>query len=118
MGWVAFDWLKRAPEGRAQSQSRSDENVSDLIARKKFARALTVIRAQFESGNRSPELRLQYSEALVETGRGEEAVPVLLGVADELSVAARTRAIEALRRIERIDPGREDVAMRLASLGG
>jgi thioredoxin-like negative regulator of GroEL len=91
--------------------------VGDLLARRKYARAIVLLRAQFEAGNRSPELRLQYADALVGVGRAEEAAPVLLGVADELAAAAPARAAEALRRIERIEPGREDVAMRLASLG-
>ena len=115
MGLAAFDWLKRTPEVRVRA--RSEESVSDLLARRKYSRAIDLLRTQFEAGNRSPELRLQYADALVAAGRSEEAAPVLLGVADELAAAAPARAAEALRRIERIEPGREDVAMRLASLG-
>jgi hypothetical protein len=118
MGWAGLDWLKRTPtDARPAGSPRSEESVADLLSRKKYARAITVLRAQFESGIRSPELRLQYADALALSGRGEDAVPVLLGVADELSAGARQKAIEALHRIERIEPGREDVAMRLASLG-
>jgi hypothetical protein len=118
MGWAGLDWLKRTPtDARPAGSQRSEENVSDLLARKKYTRAIAVLRAQFESGNRSPDLRLQYADALALSGRGVDAVPVLLGVADELSAGARAKAIEALQRIERIEPGREDVAMRLASLG-
>jgi len=118
MGLMAFDWLKRSTEVRsAPRSSGSDESVSDLVARKKFSRAMSVLRSQFESGNRSPELRLQFAEVLVQTGKAEEAIPVLIGVADELATGSRERAIEALRRVERISPGREDVVMRLATLG-
>ena len=118
MGFMGFDWLKRSTEVRSlPRRGESDERVGDLVARKKFSRAMALLRSQFESGNRSPELRLQFAEVLVQTGKGEEAIPVLIGVADELSAASRERAIEALRRVEQIDPGREEVVMRLATLG-
>ena len=118
MGLMAFDWLKRSAELRSVPRpGASEESVADLVARKKFSRALTLLRAQFESGNRSPELRLQFADVLVQTGKAADAVPVLIGVADELAPASRERAIEALRRVDRIDPGREDVVMRLATLG-
>jgi thioredoxin-like negative regulator of GroEL len=118
MGLMAFDWLKRSTEARPAPRSTGgEESVSDLVARKKFSRALSLLRAQFESGNRSPELRLQFAEVLVHTGKADEAIPVLIGVADELAAGSRERAIEALRRVEKIAPGREDVVMRLATLG-
>jgi len=118
MGLMAFDWLKRSTETRPQPRSGAgDETIADLVARKKFGRAMTLLRAQFESGNRSPELRLQFADLLVQTGKAEDAIPVLMGVADEVAAASRERAIEALRRAERIAPGREDVVMRLATLG-
>lgn len=118
MGLMAFDWLRRSTEVRpAPRPAGSDESVSDLVARKKFNRALSLLRSQFESGNRSPELRLQFAEVLVQTGKSEEAIPVLIGVADELAAGSRERAIETLRRVEKIAPGREDVVMRLATLG-
>jgi hypothetical protein len=118
MALMTFDWLKRSTEVRPLPRpGTGEESIGDLVARKKFARALTLLRLQFESGNRSPELRMQFADVLVQTGKGEEAIPVLIGVADELAVPFKERAIEALRRVERIDPGREDVVMRLATLG-
>lgn len=118
MGMMTFGWLKRSAEERSLPRpGMGDESVGELVARKKFSRALALLRSQFESGNRSPELRLQLAEVLVQTGRGEDAIPVLIGVADEVAAASRERAIEALRRVEKIEPGREDVVMRLATLG-
>jgi hypothetical protein len=114
---LTFDWLKRSEVRSLPRSGAGDESIGGLVARKKFARALTLLRSQFESGNRSPELRMQFADILVQTGKGDEAIPVLIGVADELAVPFRERAIEALRRVERIDPGREDVVMRLATLG-
>jgi thioredoxin-like negative regulator of GroEL len=118
MALMAFDWLKRSTEvGSLPRPVAGEESVGELLARKKFSRAMAVLRAQFESGNRSPELRLQFADVLVQTGKLEEAIPVLIGVADELATASRERAIEALRRVQEIAPGREDVVMRLATLG-
>jgi thioredoxin-like negative regulator of GroEL len=120
MGFMAFDWLKRSTEARSSAAPRAiagEESVGELVARRKFSRALSVLRTQFESGNRSPELRLQFAEVLVQIGKSDEAIPVLIGVADELATASRERAIAALRRVDRIDPGREEVVMRLATLG-
>jgi hypothetical protein len=120
MGLMAFDWLKRSSEVRPLPSAGSgtgDESVADLVARRKFSRAMAVLRAQFESGNRSPELRLLFADVLVQIGKAEDAIPVLIGVADELALASRERAIEALGRVEKIEPGREDVVMRLATLG-
>ena len=118
MGLMAFDWLRRSAEVRSLPRaSASDESLKDLLARKKWSRALALLRAQFETGNRSPELRLLFAEVLVQTGKAEDAIPVLIGVADELAAASRDRAVEALRRVEKIAPGREEVVMRLATLG-
>lgn len=120
MGLMAFDWLRRSTDvksGPAARSSGSEESVKDLVARRKFARAMALLRSQFEAGNRSPELRLQYAEVLILSGKASDAVPVLIGVADEVAGTSRERAIAALRRALEIDPGREDVVMRLATLG-
>lgn len=118
MGMMAFGWLKRPAEVRSLPHPGvGEESVGELVARKKLSRAMALLRSQFEGGNRSPELRLQLAELLVQTGKGEDAIPVLIGVADEVAAASRQRAIEALRRVEEIEPGREDVVMRLATLG-
>jgi len=118
MGFMAFNWLRRSSEVRSLPRRGSgDESVGELMARKKFGRAIVVLREQFASGNRSPELRLQFADLLVQTGKPEDAIPVLIGVADELAAASRERAIEALRRVQKIAPGREDVVMRLATFG-
>ena len=117
MGLMAFDWLRRTTnEVRSNPRGGEQENVTDLVARKKFSRAIAVLRSQFEAGNRSPELRLQFADVLIQGGRAEDALPVLIGVADELAGASRDRAIQALRRAEQIAPGREEVVMRLATL--
>lgn len=97
--------------------SGSEESVEDLIARKKYKRAVEALRAQFQKGSRDPRLRQQLADVLVLAGRGREAVPVLAGLADEFARAGfAAKGIAVLKRIDKIDPGRADVARKLASL--
>jgi cAMP-dependent protein kinase regulator len=100
-----FDWF----EGRA--------TVAELIARGKYGRAEKQLREEFKAGRREPELRLQLADVLVLGGREKAAVPIYVGVADELArLGQGGRAIGVLKKIEKLEPGREDVARRLAAL--
>ena len=63
------------------------------------------------------QVRLQLADLLVQAGRGEEAVPVLIGLADEFaSDGFVAKAIAILKRVEKVHQGRADVASRLAAL--
>ncbi len=97
--------------------SGSEESVEDLIARKKYKRAIELLKVQFQKGSRDPRLRQQLADVLALAGRGREAVPVLAGLADEFARAGyAAKAIAVLKRIEKIEPGRADVARKLAGL--
>lgn len=92
-------------------------DVSDLIARRKYAKAIELIRVRLAQGGRDPRLRMQLADVLIMSGREREAVPVLIELADEhASEHEAPKAIALLKKIERIEPGRSDVAGRLASL--
>ncbi|HET8645718.1 MAG TPA: hypothetical protein VFO85_09535, partial [Vicinamibacteria bacterium] len=91
--------------------------VEDLIARRKYDRALELLRLEFEGGRRDPRLRLQLADVLILAGRGKEAVPVLFGLADEFALHGfAAKAISVLKKIEKVQPGRFDVERRLALL--
>jgi CRP-like cAMP-binding protein len=95
-----------------------DVPISELIARKKRARMIEMLRTRLE-GSLAPgvQVRLQLTDLLVQAGRGEEAVPVLIGLADEFaSDGFVAKAIAILKRVEKVHPGREDVASRVATL--
>jgi len=97
--------------------SGSEASVEDLIARKKYKKAIEVLRAEFQKGSREPRLRQQLADVLVLAGRGREAVPILAGLGDELARSGfAAKAIAVLKRIEKIEPGRRDVASKLAAL--
>jgi hypothetical protein len=103
---MVLDWL-----------TGSEGSVEDLIAKKKYKRAIEVLRGEFQKGSRDPRLRQQLADVLVLAGRGKEAVPVLAGLADEHARAGfAAKAIAVLKRIDKIDPGRADVARKLAGL--
>jgi CRP-like cAMP-binding protein len=103
---MVLDWL-----------SRSQPKVDELVAKGRYRQAVAVLRTQFEG--RSPTLaeRLRLADLLVLADRGDQAFPILLGVADELARYGFTdRALEALRRADAIAPGHPEVRGRFSSL--
>jgi hypothetical protein len=94
-----------------------DSDVSDLIARKSYGRALELIQAQLARRPQDARLRLKQADVLILAGRGKEAVGILMGLADtEAADGFAAKAIAILKRIEKIEPGRRDVEERLAHL--
>lgn len=92
-------------------------DVGDLIAKKKYARAIEVLGEQLRRGSSDPRVRNQLADVLIMAGREKEAVPVLIELADDYARDNQApRAIALLKKIERIDPGRRDVDQKLASL--
>jgi CRP-like cAMP-binding protein len=105
---VVFDWLKG---------SGAPPSVDELVARGRFRQAVDAFRAQIQG--RTPTLaeRLRLADLLVLADRGDEALPILLGAADELArYGFAERALEALRRADAITPGQPEVRDRFASL--
>jgi hypothetical protein len=91
-------------------------DVGELIARRRFPEAIELLRARLEKERYNSPLRLQLADVLVLAGRGLEAVPVYLGLADEFAADGfAARAIALLKKAQKIEPGRSDVEARLAS---
>jgi hypothetical protein len=104
---MVLDWLSRS----------RPPTVDELVAKGRYKQAAAVLRAQFQG--RSPTLaeRLRLADLLVLAEHGEQALPILLGVADELArYGFNDRALEALRRADSAAPGHPDVRGRFASL--
>jgi len=107
---MVLDWL---------GKPKVEADVALLVARKQYGQAIDVLRKSF--AKRLPDVgqRLQFAALLVLARRGEEAVPVLLGLADEqVRLGFPERALPMLDRIDTIQPGRPDVARRRAALQG
>src|SRR5262245_11532664 len=97
--------------------SGRNADVADLIARKKYSKAIEVMRAQFKLRPPVIETRLQFVDVLILAGRGKEAVPVLLSLANDVAAEGQdAKAIGLLKRVEELEPGRADVEEKLAAL--
>jgi hypothetical protein len=60
---------------------------------------------------------MKLADVLVLSGRQREAVPVLLGLADEFAAEGQAaKSIALLKKVQRIDPGRKDVEAKLADV--
>ncbi|MCU0242135.1 MAG: cyclic nucleotide-binding domain-containing protein [Vicinamibacteria bacterium] len=93
------------------------ESLPELLARKKYDKAIEMLKAQFRQRGADPRLRMQFADVLVMAGRAKEAVPVLIGLADEYALEGfAAKAIALLKKIEKIAPGRADVERKLAHL--
>jgi len=89
-------------------------SLEDLIARKKYTQAVVVMREQFRRKSPDAPARQQFAELLILADRRGEAIPILLGLADEhLRFGFIDKAKDALGRIEQLESGRPDVAQRL-----
>ncbi len=98
-------------------RDRPREDVRELIAKKRYTRALQVLRQQLVRPGVTINQRLQLADLLVQLGRPAEAVPVFIGLAEELAADGFTaRAIAALKRVEKLEPGQPHVEARLAAL--
>src|SRR5436190_1729060 len=95
----------------------SGQNLQDLIAQKKWDKALVQLRAEIRAAPKDSRTRIQLADVLIEAGRGADAVPVLLKLAQDFGLEGSAgRAIAVLKKIERIQPGRSDVQKALAAL--
>lgn len=92
-------------------------DVGALIAAKKYAKAIEVLKEQLQRSSGDARMRMQLADVLVMAGRDREAIPVLIDLADRhASQGEAAKAIAVLKKIERIEPGRADVEVKLASL--
>jgi hypothetical protein len=92
-------------------------DVDELIARRKYGKAIELLQRHLNEGQRDPRLRLQLADVLAIENRGLEAVPLLLELADEHAADGQAaKAIALLKKVERLAPGRRDVDVKLAGL--
>src|SRR5262245_28152895 len=93
------------------------QSLPQLIAAKKWDKAVAQLQAEIKNAPKDSRTRMQLADVLVEAGRGKDAVPILLKLAQEFGAeGSAPRAIATLKKIERIQPGRSDVQKALAAL--
>jgi hypothetical protein len=93
------------------------EDVAGLIARRQYAKAIDILRAQLKTSGADPRLLMQLADALEMAAKPREAVVVLMQLADEYAREGfAAKAISVLKRIQKIEPYRRDIEGRLAEL--
>jgi hypothetical protein len=93
------------------------QNLQQLIASKKWDKAIVQLQSEIKNAPKDSRTRMQLADVLIEAGRGKDAVPILLKLAQEFGAeGSAPRAIAVLKKIERIQPGRSDVQKALAAL--
>jgi hypothetical protein len=91
--------------------------IQDLIAKKNYSKAIDAIGQELRKRPKDVRLRMQQADVLILANRNREAIPVLLSLADEHAQDGYTaKAIAFLKRIEKLEPGRQDVEDRLSHL--
>jgi Cyclic nucleotide-binding domain/Tetratricopeptide repeat len=92
-----------------------EEDVVSLIAAKKYARAIEVLKAQLQKKGANPSLRMQLADVLILADKKNEAVGLLIPLADQFAREGfAAKAVSVLKKIQKVDPGRRDVEERLA----
>jgi hypothetical protein len=98
-------------------QGSKEMSLPELIAAKKYHKAIEILKARFGEGSRDPWMRMQLADVLVLAGRPREAVPILNALADEFAREGfAAKAIAVLKKLQKIEPARKDVDKRLAEL--
>jgi hypothetical protein len=93
----------------------NDEDVVSLIAARKYARAIEILKARLQAKGPNPSLRMQLADVLILADKKQEAVALLLPLADQYARDGfAAKAVSVLKKIQKVDPGRRDVEERLA----
>jgi CRP-like cAMP-binding protein len=96
---------------------RSGEGLSQMVARKQYNRAIEVLRTRLKERPPDPRTRLRLADLLVQAGRGQEAIPILLALADDFGNGGFVaKAVAVLKRVEKIRPNLAEVNRRLDGL--
>jgi hypothetical protein len=93
----------------------NEEDVVSLIAAKKYARAVEILKTRLQKKGPNPSLRMQLADVLILADKKQEAVALLLPLADQYAREGfAAKAVSVLKKIQKVDPGRRDVEERLA----
>ena len=94
---------------------KKEEDVVSLIAAKKYAKAIEVLKSQLQKRGANPSLRMQLADVLILADKKQEAVSLLIPLADQFARDGfAAKAVSVLKKIQKVDPGRRDVEERLA----
>lgn len=97
--------------------TRSRESLEGLLAERQYSRALPILHEICRRQPRNLKKRQQLAEVLSEVGEKRKAFKVLEElVTDYAHIGQVASAIATVKRMQAIEPGRQDLAMKLAAL--
>jgi CRP-like cAMP-binding protein len=103
---MPLEWLKK-----------SELTLAELVARRRYAEAIDRLKRELHQRTPTEKTRLQLADLLVLAGREREALPLLIGLADELAAEGfDAKALALLKRAGRMAAGEPEVDKRLAAL--
>ncbi len=96
---------------------QGDQDVYALIARKHYPKAVKLLRQQLRKSPRSVHLRQLLADVYTQVGERGQATSILEPLVDEfVAEGFVAKAIAMLKKIQRIDPDRSDIDVKLAAL--
>ena len=96
---------------------QGDQDVNSLIARKNYPKAIKILQRELAKNEQSVHLRQQLADVLARSGERAQAIRILEGLVDEFVAGAFVaKAIAVLKKIQRIDPSRSGIDLRVATL--
>ena len=66
------------------------QSLPQLIAAKKWDKAVVQLQAEIKNAPKDSRTRMQLADVLIEAGRGKDAVPILLKLAQEYQILTVT----------------------------
>ena len=96
--------------------SSKEASVAELVSRKKYAQAAELLKQQFIKRPNDMQLRIQLADVLSMDGKTSAAIGIMEQVAEQFANDGfTTKAVAALKRIEKLDPSR-DISAKLREL--
>lgn len=95
----------------------TSQDVDRLIARKKYGKAAKILRLMLKKYVGNTHLRQKLADVLALDGATQEASTILEGLVEDFADDGfHTKAIAITKKIQRIDPERDDIPEKLAHL--
>lgn len=92
-------------------------SIDELIAARKYERAIEQLDAALDKDPKNVRLRLQLGDVLTANGKKERAATVLLGLVDQLAQDGFVpKAIVVLKKVQKLSPSHAGIEERLVDL--
>jgi len=104
---MALSWLK----------SGKPEDINELIARKNYRKATEMLEGQLRTDKKNAYVRQQLADVYTLSGDKRHAIQLLNALADDFARDGfAAKSIAVLKKIQRLEPGRAEVDVKLADI--